>query len=492
VLFNDGIVYVSRKEIKNLSGQIAVILTTALMIMLSSSACTTTDNAPTGNLKTTQLSAQTVSNEQELSDAIADASIGVLTVITLANDITLSDNKELMILPGLEIVLTGNAQLVGADGYSTLAVCGNLTIDGITVTHAPGATGRGVQVGLFNDTDDPYNGNLTLISGEISGNSVYRDDLNGHVSGGGVLVTAGSTFTMSGGTVSGNAATSGAGVCAANHSMFTLADGTISDNIAEYSGAGVDVDTGSIFVMSGGAISNNTFTADSESYGWIPGNAGGGISTSYDCLFIMHSGAISNNSAQYGGGVYSAGIFRMSGGTISDNIASRDGGGVNISGIYVANNEGSEYYAIFYMYGGTISHNTATEQGGGVSNSGHFCMNGGVISENVASNGGGLAVNSGGVLGMTPISTINNGIVSDNVASKNGGGVYVDDLQNLKIAESAKFSGNEASQAYLLSPEDTSSYAFYQSNIYSTNWSNDYQYGYNNLDINYSSSLPLN
>ena len=157
---------------------------------------------------------------------------------------------------------------------------------------------------------------------------------------GGVEVWGG-TFTMNGGTISGNGT---CGVAVRRDGTFTMNDGTISGNKA----SGVWI-VGGIFNMTGGTISGNI--------------AAGGISSS--------SGGASGS----GGGVYIQGIFggtfNMSGGTISNNTSGYVGGGVAVG-------DGT-----FTMTGGTITGNTALEKGGvWVSGTGRFNNRGGTVSGN--------------------------------------------------------------------------------------------------------------
>ena len=168
-------------------------------------------------------------------------------------------------------------------------------------------------------------------------------------------------------------------------------------------GTGQDSDSlvyvnGGTFTMSGGILTNNTASSN-----------GGGVYVDNSGTFTMSGGEISNNMAKdnSGGGVYvNDGTFTMSGGTISDNEA-RDGGGVYGTG-------GST----FTMERGTISDNEAYHGGGVYLNGGMFTMSGGTISDNKAEyNGGGVYLNGGTF-------TMSGGTISDNTAS-NGGGVYV-------------------------------------------------------------------
>jgi len=151
----------------------------------------------------------------------------------------------------------------------------------------------------------------------ISNNTAER-------SGGGVYVGVSSTtsvsFTMNGGTITGNTAkgpvvTTGAtygggGVAvAAAGSTFTMTGGTISQNSAVDRGGGVRALSGT-FIMSGGTISGNTGTE------W-----GGGVEVyNTNAQFHLLGGTISGNNSSRGGGVsYRQGTFRIVNGTIYGN-----------------------------------------------------------------------------------------------------------------------------------------------------------------------------
>ena len=115
-----------------------------------------------------------------------------------------------------------------------------------------------------------------------------------------------------------------------NGGRFVLMEGvTITGNQRNHgymenneSGGGVNLRRG-VFEMNGGLISRNS------------AKFGGGVGIERG-TFIMNSGIISNNSAQIGGGVNiglsggSAPTFNMRNGTITGNIASIQGGGVNV------------------------------------------------------------------------------------------------------------------------------------------------------------------
>ncbi|GHT92090.1 hypothetical protein FACS1894140_3630 [Spirochaetia bacterium] len=84
--------------------------------------------------------------------------------------------------------------------------------------------------------------NLTLKGG--SGSSGSGVSVNGF----------GSTFTMSGGTISGNSANFGGGVSVGSDTTFTMTGGTISGNTSPGAGGGVYVNSAAIFNKTGGTI----------------------------------------------------------------------------------------------------------------------------------------------------------------------------------------------------------------------------------------------
>ena len=232
-------------------------------------------------------------------------------------------------------------------------------------------------------------GKLTMKGGKISGNKC--------MSGGGIVV--GGTFVMTGGEISGNEATAfGGGVYNAG-SMFMYGSAVIGDstkttaatdttengcsNKAEC-GAGIyslgnlylgysDADTekeltGGVFYNfshdTGGIYqyANKTFLMNS---GFVSYNAGRGIYVG-NCSFTMSGGSVIGNTTfepgndyqTNGAGIYAgvASTVLISGGTISENEAGEDGGG-----LYIAKPETS-----VTISGGTISSNTAEGNGNGI------------------------------------------------------------------------------------------------------------------------------
>ena len=103
----------------------------------------------------------------------------------------------------------------------------------------------------------------------------------------------------------------GCGVSIAQVGTFTMTGGTISGNNADPNGGGVYND--GTFTMNGGTIEWNNAT-----------NKGGGV---YNIgTFTMNGGTIEGNNAKYGGGVDNYVTFTMNGGTIEWNNAKYGGG----------------------------------------------------------------------------------------------------------------------------------------------------------------------
>jgi hypothetical protein len=125
--------------------------------------------------------------------------------------------------------------------------------------------------------------------------------------GGGVNVSEKGTFTMSGGTISGNKNQWGGGVHILS-GTFTMSGGTISGNTATEAGGGVYVNSGGTFVMSGGTIAGN-----------LARRVGGGLQL-WEAKFNMRGGIITGNTAgDEGGGLWytNNSSFTKTGGTIT-------------------------------------------------------------------------------------------------------------------------------------------------------------------------------
>ena len=196
------------------------------------------------------------------------------------------------------------------------------------------------------------------------------------------------------GKITHNSGENGRGIY--NSGTFTMYGGYITNNSAEYNGGGVFNNSGT-FTMYGGYITNN-------SAGSYDGGGVYNIST-----FSMHGGHITQNSSGDGGGVYNQkSAFNMTGGSITDNVATSYWGGEG-GGMY-------NYQSTFNMTGGSIINNIAKGDnrlgyGSGVYNyQSTFNMSAGSITGNKATGEGGGVYNYSGSLTMSdaPIIADNN------------------------------------------------------------------------------------
>ena len=199
------------------------------------------------------------------------------------------------------------------------------------------------------------NGTLNMKGGSIKGNKSVRDG------GGGIYMTSGSSLNMEGGTIVNNSAINGGGVYAEfNARAFKIKNASIAGNHADADGGGVNMISSKINLEEGGKISDNK--AEGK---------GGGVyfksSEGFDASVTMNEGsAISGNQAYTGGGVFNDYLetaLIMNGGEISDNVASREGGGVRI------------LYGSMSMNGGTVTRNRAAT-GGGIYSGSYFSIGG--------------------------------------------------------------------------------------------------------------------
>ena len=284
------------------------------------------------------------------------------------------------------------SQVINVDNNAQFILCD--CKDSGTITHSSGAKGKGVRVGGSSNTAATF----SMYGGTISGN--HADAQCWGAGGAGVEVQNG-TFKMYGGTISDNYEENagsnygGGGVCAHTSGTFTMYGGIISDNQSVTDAGGVTVVGGTMNIY-GGTIRDNT----------AKGN-GGGIWTNINGFIISGNSVIENNTAVNGGGVFyqgdsSSNMTISESARISGNTATRNGGGIYFK------NKGT-----LTMNGGSITGNTATGDGGGVYFGGDiFSISGGVEinsnTKNSANNNVYLPTNksitiAGALTGSNPI-----------------------------------------------------------------------------------------
>ena len=195
-----------------------------------------------------------------------------------------------------------------------------------------------------------YNGGAVNVNGgkfNMSGGVIKNNTAGTSKSlsnGGAVYVGSNGTFKMSGGEITGNTATRNGGGVAVYNGTFTMSgDAMISNNIAkqtynavEHLGGGVYVGASGKFTMSGDTVISGNLTHS----GYADSNAqGGGVYVASGGTFTMNDNAsIKSNTMkeQYtntaksvrGGGVFVGGTLNLGGGSIEDNTAVYEGGGL--------------------------------------------------------------------------------------------------------------------------------------------------------------------
>ena len=160
-----------------------------------------------------------------------------------------------------------------------------------------------------------YNGAALMVSGansifNMNGGSITS---NSAFNGGGVYVAAYGTFNMYGGSIASNDIYSnggGGGVYVGANGIFILHDGSIDSNMAPLGNGGGVYVAGTTFNMTGGSITSNT----------ARGN-GGGVYVSGTTFNMSGGSIIMNTANSNGGGVYinNSTAFNMTGGAIHTN-----------------------------------------------------------------------------------------------------------------------------------------------------------------------------
>jgi hypothetical protein len=187
----------------------------------------------------------------------------------ILRDLTLngkSDNNSAVLYSGKDAELFMYSGTISDNTGGGVEVDGNFTMSGGTISgNTSEYSGAGVAI--------QHHGNFTMSGGTISSN-------NAQGTGGGVDVAEGS-FTMSGGDISNNTTHTGGGgvnVGGLYVGTFTMTGGSIINNtvVPQYgyygTGGGVDVDEKSSFTKTGGTISGNTAPdwGDQVIYGGSP------------------------------------------------------------------------------------------------------------------------------------------------------------------------------------------------------------------------------
>ena len=185
-------------------------------------------------------------------------------------------------------------------------------------------------------------GKFTMTGGVIKNNRAGGGNVLGD--GGAVYIGAGGKFTMTGGEISGNTASrNGGGVAVVKGTFEMTGDAKISGNSAqmdyrhyEHKGGGVFVGASGTFTMSGNAGVEGNLVRNGYSDSVAQG---AGVYVSEGGTFTMsEKSSLKSNTMTsqyqsdaknlYGGGVFVGGTLNLGGGSIEENTAYYEGGGL--------------------------------------------------------------------------------------------------------------------------------------------------------------------
>jgi len=332
---------------------------------------------------------------QILVDEIAAAASG--STITLLNDYIAdpaSDDAALTIPAGktLTINLNGNTidrnlsapvnygQVIRIEAGATLNIIGPGTITGGNSLAVDNVNEQGSK----NDAGGIYNmGTLTLTNVTVENNRCCKnpdDPTNDKATarGGGIYTGPGSSFTMTGGKVTGNAAKGGGGgVYCYYPASFSMRNVEISNNDSESKGGGLRIRTngdveatlkhctvrncratetnltrssdgggiymqegklrmdtctiGGIYITDPGTLdADTTFYTNQSAFAGAGFYQNGGETYAKNCN-ISYNSAYTQHDKMYGGGIcLKAGTYTMDDGEITNNHSYKNGGGVYI------------------------------------------------------------------------------------------------------------------------------------------------------------------
>jgi CSLREA domain-containing protein len=252
---------------------------------------------------------------------------------------------------------------------------------------------------------------LTLLDVSLRGMTLTGGDANG--SGGAVSSSENLTIVES--VITGNAANPflGGAIYSFNNSFgassvqpntLTIIDSTISGNSTSGWGGGIANREGTV------TLRNSTVSDNSA------GNSGGGIYNSGGSL-TLENASVSVNSAMSGGGIFSIGLYAVTGlvtvtqSTIDGNTAlNGSGGGIS--------NQGGR----FTVVDSNIVNNSALDTGfgdsggGGISSNGALTLSNTNVSNNAAGTGGGISA-------MGVVSITDSRIAANHARRFGGGGI---------------------------------------------------------------------
>ena len=287
------------------------------------------------------------------------------------------------------------------------ASTGNLTLTGLTITGGR-TTGNDDGGGiLFNSSDT-----LTLDQSTVSGNST-SSGLTQRSSGAGAgIFSPSGDVRLTNSTLSGNSGGDDGGGIYTRSGDITLTDSTLSGNSSREAGGGIYALSGTV-TLTNSTVSGNT-TFDNSGHG-------GGIHNRNGDITLNNSTLSDNRTLGYGadgGGIWTGdGDVTLNNSTLSGN--STEGGGNPTTSTY-ADGGGISTGGNLFLIDSTVSGNSTRSTGGGIRvpySSANIVIVNSTVTGNSAQQGGGINLGNA----FFPVSglllTLHNSIVSGNTAS---------------------------------------------------------------------------
>jgi len=259
-------------------------------------------------------------------------------------------------------------------------------------------------------------GFVTMLNVSLNGNTTFNSPGNG----GGLHVTGAGTSTITGGTVNmNNAGAEGGGLWNGTGTM-TIDGTTISANTA--SGASADQGGGGIYNLNGGTLVVQNATISNNIANGTLGSGGGILNDVGSQLSVTNSSITGNSAVRAGGGIEDNSLtstILLTNVSLNNNMVTGppgNGGGLHITGAGNAT-----------ITGGTVNNNSAALEGGGLWNgSGTMTVIGTSINGNVAlgaaaDDGGAGVFNTAGTVNLTNVNILNNNATG---LSGSGGGIF--------------------------------------------------------------------
>ncbi len=418
----------------------------------------TVNDAMNVALRDKELEDKSIAKISLLRNTIEDVSVptGLTTILDL-NGYTIEgdESSTITVEQGADLTITDSSagqkgQIIGGEPVELRYKEGTKIIAGLMVygraTLETGTIGNNYnenyETAVYTGVYVAQTGEFIMQNGKICGNNVNKygrgvmvNDVETPEAGSGVT---GGKFTMTGGSISGNARgvqLSGDGKAGGVHAVFEMSGSETARPVIENNtgasgskgsrGTGLYADGRSEVTINNAAFRNNT-GAD-----W-----GGGIYAANNAQVTLQKVIFTGNSATYGGAASSTSgaVLKIDGCEMKGNTGRSgggallvwDGGKAEISATTFSENSTNSTGGVIYLNStcmiedSAMENNTSKGDGGAIRvASGTLTVEDTNITKNkAATNGGGISVTSGTV-------NINDGAeITENEAATSGGGIY--------------------------------------------------------------------